>query len=66
MCAGTIVQFKIPKVVVGESVNFAGAREFMEAHGVEVVDLNLPQCIEMMGNFIDQHPDLWFEDIGQL
>src|SRR5690606_23446524 len=39
MCAGTIVQFKIPKVIAGESRNFAGAREFMEAHGVEVIDL---------------------------
>jgi len=38
MCAGTIVQFKIPKVVVGESKTFSGAREFMEAHGVEVID----------------------------
>ncbi|MEO8734007.1 MAG: nucleoside deaminase, partial [Flavobacteriales bacterium] len=36
MCAGTIVQFKIPKVVVGESRTFPGAREFMEEHGVEV------------------------------
>ena len=39
MCAGTIVQFKIPKVVVGESVNFPGARAFMEEHGVQVVDV---------------------------
>ncbi len=65
MCAGTIVQFNIPKVVVGESVTFSGAREFMEAHGVEVVDLNLPACIRMMEDFIRQHPKLWNEDIGE-
>lgn len=66
MCAGTIVQFKIPKVIVGESITFHGAREFMEKHGVEVVDLKLQECISMMEHFIMSHPDLWYEDIGEL
>ncbi|WP_299703329.1 nucleoside deaminase [uncultured Pontibacter sp.] len=66
MCAGTIVQFKIPKVIVGESKTFSGAREFMESHGVEVVDLNLPECIEMMEDFIKEKPELWSEDIMEL
>lgn len=65
MCAGTIVQFKIPKVVVGESQTFSGAREFMESHGVEVIDLQDQGCIDMMTNFIEQHSDLWNEDIGE-
>jgi cytosine deaminase len=65
MCAGTIVQFKIPKVVVGESRTFPGAREFMEAHGVEVIDLDLPECVEMMEGFIAAKPELWNEDIGE-
>lgn len=66
MCAGTIVQFRIPKVIVGESVTFEGAREFMESHGVEVVDLNLMECVDMMKQFIEENPTLWFEDIGEL
>ena len=66
MCAGTIVQFKIPKVIVGESQTFSGAREFMESHGVEVIDLNLPECIEMMDDFIREKPELWNEDIMEL
>jgi creatinine deaminase len=65
MCAGTIVQFKIPKVIVGESKTFSGAREFMESHGVEVVDLNDPECVEMMTDFIEKNPALWNEDIGE-
>jgi len=65
MCAGTIVQFKIPKVIVGESVTFNGAREFMESHGVEVIDLNDQECIDMMTQFIDDKPELWNEDIGE-
>lgn len=66
MCAGTIVQFNIPKVIVGESRTFEGAREFMESHGVQVIDLDLPECVKMMEGFIENNPTLWNEDIGEL
>ena len=66
MCAGTIVQFRIPRVVVGENETFEGAHAFLRDHGVEVINLQLPECIEMMQTFIDEHPELWFEDIGEL
>ncbi len=65
MCAGTIVQFKIPKVIVGESRTFPGAVEFMRSHGVEVIDLDLPECVKMMEDFIAAKPELWNEDIGE-
>jgi cytosine deaminase len=64
LCAGAVVQFGIRKVVAGESVNFAGAREFLESHAVEVIDLDLEVCKEMMAAFIREHPDIWYEDIG--
>jgi cytosine deaminase len=63
-CAGAAVQFGIKKVVVGESRNFPGAPEFMREHGIEVVDLDLPECYEMMGKFIEENPGLWNEDFG--
>lgn len=66
LCAGAVVQFGIKKVVVGESKNFAGARDFMQSHGVEVVDLDLAECISMMESFIKGNHDLWNEDIGSL
>ncbi len=66
LCAGAVVQFRIPKVVVGESETFPGTRPVMESHGVEVVDLALPECIEMMRKFIAENPELWNEDIGEL
>jgi creatinine deaminase len=66
LCAGAVVQFGIRKVVVGESENFSGAREFLESHGVEVVDLNLDECKQLMKRFIHTNPDLWNEDIGEL
>jgi len=66
MCAGTIVQFKIPKVIVGESRTFGESKEFLESHGVEVVILDLQECVDMMNEFIAAEPDLWNEDIMEL
>jgi cytosine/creatinine deaminase len=66
LCAGAVVQFGIKKVIAGESKTFAGAKKFMEEHGVEVVDLDLSECKTMMDNFIKKSPELWREDIGTL
>jgi len=65
MCSGTIVQFKIPRVVVGEAVNFPGAPDFIRSHGIEVVILNQSDLIAMMGSFIRSKPVLWNEDISE-
>lgn len=66
LCAGAVVQFQIPRVIVGESWTFPGAREFMEAHGVIVTDYSLSRCRDMMESFIRENPELWNEDIGTL
>jgi creatinine deaminase len=66
LCAGAVVQFGIKKVIVGESRTFPGAREFMQSHGVEVIDLDLDECANMMEDFIEKNPTLWNEDIGEL
>lgn len=65
MCSGTIVQFKIPRVVVGEAINFPGAPDFLRSHGVEVVILDQPTLVKMMGDFIRAKPELWNEDIAE-
>jgi len=66
LCAGAIVQFGIRKVIAGEAETFAGAKEFMESHDVAVTDLNLDECKRLMKEFIENNPDLWKEDIGEL
>jgi cytosine deaminase len=71
LCTGAVIQFGVPKVIVGESVTFPGGEgkwgkspAFMRANGVEVIDLHDAECIEMMTTFIKEHPQLWNEDIG--
>ncbi|WP_432797941.1 nucleoside deaminase [Poriferisphaera sp. WC338] len=64
MCTGTSLLYKIPRVIIGENKNFLGAEELFQQHSVKLINLNDPTCIQMMANFIKQHPDLWNEDIG--
>lgn len=63
MCAGTIVQFKIPRVVVNDTKNFGGNEGFLRSHGVEVIDLAHADSIALMARFVAEHPVLWNEDI---
>jgi len=65
MCSGTIVQFKIPRVVIGENQTFGGNEEFLRSRGVEVVVLNDLRCVSLMKRFQDEYPDIWAEDIGE-
>lgn len=65
MCAGTIVQFGIPKVVVGENVNFGGNEDFLRSRGVEVAVAGDERCIDLMRRFIAEQPALWNEDIAE-
>jgi creatinine deaminase len=63
-CSGLIRQFQIGTVVVGESENFMGGHEWAAEHGASVIQLNDTECIELLGTFISEHPELWNEDIG--
>jgi len=65
MCSGTIVQFGIKRVVVGEDENFKGNIDFLEKNGVEVVLLKDAQCTALMKKFQQEKPELWLEDIGE-
>jgi cytosine/creatinine deaminase len=63
MCAGTIVQFKIPRVVINDTLNFGGNEDFLRSHGVEVIDASHDPSIRQMRDFIAANPALWNEDI---
>ena len=65
MCSGTIVQFGIKRVVIGENKNFDGNIEFLRSRGVEVEVLDDAKCTELMDRFIQEKPELWNEDIAE-
>jgi cytosine deaminase len=63
-CSGLVRQFGISRLVVGEARSFHGGHDWLAEHGVEVVLLDDPRCVELMAEFVAAHPDLWKEDIG--
>src|SRR5918996_2711137 len=65
MCTGAILLYEIPKVVIGENQTFLGAEDLLRAHGVEVVVVDSEECYRLMQEFIAEHPEIWFEDIGE-
>jgi cytosine/creatinine deaminase len=65
MCTGTIIQFGIPRVVIGENKTFGGNEEFLRSRGVEVVIADDPDCVALMTRFIKEKPELWNEDIAE-
>ena len=65
MCSGAIVQFDIPRIVVGENVSFGGNEDFLRSRGVEVIVENDADCIALMKRFIEEKPELWAEDIAE-
>jgi cytosine/creatinine deaminase len=63
MCTGTVIQFGIPRVVIGEAQNFPGNPDLLRERGVEVIIADDPDCIALMARFIREKPQLWNEDI---
>ena len=65
MCSGTVLLYKIPKVVIGENKTFQGPEDYVRSRGVELEILNDAECIKLMEDFIAARPELWNEDIGE-
>jgi cytosine/creatinine deaminase len=63
-CSGLIRQFGFRTVIVGESRTFPGGLDWLRELGVEVINLDSQECVDLMSEFIAAHPDVWYEDIG--
>lgn len=64
LCAGAVLLYGIPRVVIGENRTFEATEELLRSYGVDVVVLDLDECVRMMDEFIATRPGLWHEDIG--
>jgi cytosine deaminase len=64
-CSGLVRQFRIGRVIVGESQTFRGGIDWLREHGVEVIDLQSAECASLLKSFIDANPEVWNEDIGE-
>jgi cytosine deaminase len=64
-CSGLIRQFGFARVVVGESRTFQGGIEWLRSLGIEVIDLDSQECVDLLTSYIRKNPAVWNEDIGE-
>src|SRR5579872_2129248 len=72
MCAGAILQFGIPRVVIGDVANASSDEtiQFFRVRGIEVIVLDpsiskaARNCIDVASRFRQEKPELWLEDWG--
>ena len=64
MCTGAILLYRIPVIVIGENATFKGPERYSKRRGIEIINLDLDECKDMMREFIKSNPELWFEDIA--
>ncbi|KAF5356398.1 hypothetical protein D9758_009529 [Tetrapyrgos nigripes] len=66
MCTGAILLYKIPRLVIGENVNFMGSEELLKSNDVDIIVLDDEECKSLMKRFIAEKPQDWNEDIGEV
>ncbi|MFH1411519.1 MAG: nucleoside deaminase [Candidatus Omnitrophota bacterium] len=64
MCAGAVLLYGIPHIVIGENRTFIGEEELLRSRGVKIEVMDSDECVSMMEKFIKRSPGLWDEDIG--
>jgi cytosine deaminase len=64
-CSGLISQFRFRQIIVGDSVNAQGGLAWLHQQGIEIVDLQSKECIDLIADFQTKRPDLWKECIGE-
>ncbi|BBM01981.1 nucleoside deaminase [Microbulbifer sp. GL-2] len=65
MCSGAIRLYGIRNIVIGENTTFQGDELLLRSEGISLTILNNSDCINLMNEFIQQHPEIWHEDIGE-
>ncbi len=66
MCSGAVLLYKIPRVVIGENTTLMGAEDLLEANGVEVINLGLDECREVLEVYILENPDVWAVELERV
>ena len=65
MCSGAVILYNIPRVIAGENQSFLGEEEWLRSRGVTVDVVQDQECVSLMKEFMQAHPELWNEDIGE-
>lgn len=66
MCSGMLILYKIPRVIIGENSNLKGPERLLEENGVEVVNLAMPECQELLEDYIAENPEIWDAELERV
>ncbi len=65
MCAGALMFYEIPRIVIGDVTTYPGEVEWVRSRGV-IADIRESQeCIELLQRFVREKPDLWRKAAGE-
>jgi len=65
MCSGAVLLYGIRRVIIGENRTFRGPEDYLRERSVELVIVDDTECQRLMETFIQNHPQLWKEDVGE-
>lgn len=66
MCSGVILLYKIPNVVMGENETLKGPEDYLKENGVELINLDLKECKNIMNEFIKKNSEIWDAEIERV
>lgn len=66
MCSGVVLLYKIPKIVMGENKTLKGPEDYLKENGVELINLDLKECKDIMNEFIKKNPEIWSAEIERV
>ncbi len=59
MCAGAVVFYEIPRMIIGDVTNYPGEVEWLRSRGVDVVIEESDECIRLLQRFMEEKSDRW-------
>ena len=66
MCAGAVILYNIPRVVIGENTTLMGAENLLKCNGVEVVVLNDLKYKDLFLKFTYNSCEIWDEELAKV
>lgn len=66
MCSGAVLLYKIPRVVIGENKTLSGPEKLLRENGVEVIDLELDECRQLLEKYIAENPETWKSELERV
>lgn len=66
MCSGAVLLYKIPRVVIGESLTLSGPEKLLEKNGVKVINLKMKECQDILDKYIQANPEQWKNELEKV